>query len=139
MCKFIVCVLISFFRAHFDLEFLFKCKEHNIMFIPLPKNATHILQPLDVGFFSEFKREWSRVVQERMKRFPDERSLDNSVVCGLVSATINKMGSVDVAEFLMKGYRLSGLYPIVPDIVLRGMFVWLFLCAFERDWLNCFH
>jgi hypothetical protein len=32
------------------------CEEHNIRFIFLPENSTHLLQPLDVGVFGPLKR-----------------------------------------------------------------------------------
>ncbi|KAJ8938180.1 hypothetical protein NQ314_011588 [Rhamnusium bicolor] len=41
--------------SHFSSEIVRLCAQHNISFIFLPPNSTHMTQPLDVAFFSPFK------------------------------------------------------------------------------------
>nr|CAI5848409.1 unnamed protein product [Callosobruchus analis] len=44
--------------SHFTNEVLQLCRENDIDFVSLPKNSTHLTQPLDVGFSRAFKTAW---------------------------------------------------------------------------------
>ena len=50
--------------SHFSEEVLRACKEHNIKFLSLLPNATHLLQPLDVSVFGPLKRVWKGILAE---------------------------------------------------------------------------
>jgi hypothetical protein len=39
------------------------CAAHNIRFLFLPENSTHLLQPLDVGVFGPMKRYWRELLR----------------------------------------------------------------------------
>lgn len=41
--------------SHISMESIKACKEHNISFVFLPANSTHLTQPLDVAFFRPLK------------------------------------------------------------------------------------
>ncbi|KAB0803064.1 hypothetical protein PPYR_00034 [Photinus pyralis] len=41
--------------SHFTEEVIRLCEENDIGFVCLPKNATHLCQPLDVGFLDRLK------------------------------------------------------------------------------------
>ena len=53
--------------SHFSEEVLRACEEHNIKFISLLPNATHLLQPLDVAVFGPLKRVWKGILAEWRK------------------------------------------------------------------------
>jgi hypothetical protein len=112
--------LSLFCRGHLSVDLFNEAKKHNIQVVFLPKNTTHKLQPLDVGWFANLKRSFRRVIAEREAKFPAARSLDNSVVCGLVTASLNRIGREDAAHFIKNGWSMSGLFPFNPDIVLNG-------------------
>lgn len=46
--------------SHINKNVLSECEKHNISFICLLPNATHILQPLDVAYFRLFKNTMAR-------------------------------------------------------------------------------
>ncbi|KAK3924666.1 Pogo transposable element with KRAB domain [Frankliniella fusca] len=46
--------------SHFSRRVFELCAENNIKFVCLPPNSTHLLQPLDVAFFSPLKSEWKK-------------------------------------------------------------------------------
>lgn len=96
------------------------CMENGILLVPLPTNATHILQPMDVGFFSQFKREWRDVIRLRQAIFPGESTLKNTVVCGLIKETIDRIGEASAKLYIMNGFREAGLVPFNPEMVLGG-------------------
>ncbi|XP_047107714.1 MFS-type transporter clz9-like [Schistocerca piceifrons] len=43
--------------SHISINVLQKCREHNIKFILLPPNSTHLCQPVDVAYFRPLKAE----------------------------------------------------------------------------------
>lgn len=47
--------------SHFTDSVLSECQKHNIRFCCLPANSTHLLQPLDVGFYGPLKRYWCQI------------------------------------------------------------------------------
>ena len=53
--------------SHISLQVIKLCKEHNICFILLPPNSTHLLQPLDVSFFKPLKNAWRTVLSDWKK------------------------------------------------------------------------
>ena len=44
--------------SHLSLTVMEQCREHNIRFIFLPANSTHLTQPLDVAVFAPMKGHW---------------------------------------------------------------------------------
>jgi hypothetical protein len=42
--------------SHIRADFIAYCMEHNIDLLIMPPHCSHVLQPLDVGVFSAFKR-----------------------------------------------------------------------------------
>lgn len=54
---------------HISLEVLRHCQINDSKFIALPPNATHLLQPLDVDFFSSVERQMERDVRQLEKYF----------------------------------------------------------------------
>ncbi|CAG4993810.1 unnamed protein product [Parnassius apollo] len=48
--------------SHINKRVLNECEKHNISFIYLPPNGTHILQPLDVAYFRPLKCKWRQVL-----------------------------------------------------------------------------
>ncbi|KAE8741228.1 hypothetical protein FOCC_FOCC013243 [Frankliniella occidentalis] len=53
--------------SHFSKRVFEMCSEHKIKFICLPPNSTHLLQPLDVAFFSPLKAAWRKILGEWKK------------------------------------------------------------------------
>ena len=50
--------------AHLSPAVMKLCREHNVRFLFLPDNSTHLLQPLDVCVFRPVKTEWRAVLCE---------------------------------------------------------------------------
>ncbi|KAI1676078.1 DDE superfamily endonuclease [Pyrenophora tritici-repentis] len=54
-------------ESHQSLEFQELCKENNIYILCMPPHSSHLLQPLDVGCFSQLKRACSREVESLIR------------------------------------------------------------------------
>lgn len=50
-----IVILLDNVSFHFSYDFLVMCEENDIKPIPLPRNATFVTQPLDVGTFKSLK------------------------------------------------------------------------------------
>lgn len=48
--------------SHISAQVISLCEENDVRFIFLPKNSTHLCQPLDVSFFRPFKRHWRDIL-----------------------------------------------------------------------------
>ena len=59
-----VCLLVDGHSSHIDLDVSNFCRANGILLYCLPPHTTHVLQPLDVGFFSPLKRSWHVAVTE---------------------------------------------------------------------------
>lgn len=51
-----------------------KCRKHNIKFVFLPSNSTHLTQPLDVAFFGPMKRSWRQILSDWKETVADQRA-----------------------------------------------------------------
>lgn len=50
--------------SHVSINIVKLCKLHNIKFVLLPANSTHLTQPLDVSCFCPIKTAWKKVLKE---------------------------------------------------------------------------
>lgn len=91
---------------------------HHVRFLVLPPHTTHILQPLDVGFFGPFKMqlrsEW------RTEAFTHERS----IIVKCVKAALDKVGTVTTSgtthvrsSAVIKAFSSTGIWPYNPGVV----------------------
>ena len=48
--------------SHFSVNVVRMARENDILFVALPPNTTHIMQPLDVSVFRPFKRVWATIL-----------------------------------------------------------------------------
>ncbi len=62
--------------SHISMGVIKSCRENAIEFVCLPPNSTHILQPLDVGFFSSMKAMWRKLLSTYAMKNPAAKLLD---------------------------------------------------------------
>jgi len=98
------------------------CKDNQIELVILYPNATHLIQPLDVGIFKPLKSEWKKVVLG-FKAEKDSPEPENS-------AKVRRLKKENFCEELQKAiqrsvtpgkiknaFRASGLFPFDADNV----------------------
>lgn len=56
------CLIGDNLSSHLSAYLIIMCKEHNIDFVFLPPNSTHLTQPLDVAFFRPMKQAWRQLL-----------------------------------------------------------------------------
>lgn len=99
--------------SHIQAAFIAHCMEHDIDLLIMPPHCSHLLQPLDVGVFSAFKRAHgsetdavSRLSTQRIKRPEWLQMFMRSREKALTSSNIRA------------GWRGTGLMPFNPSRVL---------------------
>lgn len=103
--------------SHFTREVLRLCKDHNIDFVCLPPNATHLCQPLDVSFFGPMKNHWKQLLIDWKKSNPNSSSVEKSVFPRLLKKLFDKLAPT-AKQNSVKGFYSSGIYPISKDKLL---------------------
>ena len=94
-------------NSHLTYETIKVAKDNDIIILCLPPNTSHALQPLDVGLFRPLKMEWVKVVNE-WARESRMRTIDKAVFPTLLSKLFSRLKP----EWIVGGFRASGLYPI---------------------------
>lgn len=95
--------------SHLSLAVIRKCERHNIHFVLLPPNATHLYQPLDVAVFRPLKIAWRRVLT-KWKKNPDESAQYKENFPRLMKDTLDSVGAKG-RNNLISGFRAAGIYP----------------------------
>nr|XP_047146558.1 uncharacterized protein LOC124819213 [Hydra vulgaris] len=94
----------------------------DITFICLVPNSTHLLQPLDVGYFSSLKANWRSVLNQWRKtsRRKKVNNLPKNLFTQLIKSTLN-VGKENLEHNLQAGFMATGIYPFLPEHVLSKL------------------
>ena len=108
--------------CHFSANVLQLCEEHNIRFICLPPNATHLAQPLDVSFFTPLKGVWKTLILEFKNRNPGKKIVDKCIFPQMLSKLLNHETSKNkVASNLKAGFKGTGIYPLNVEALKKRL------------------
>jgi len=112
--------------SHFSERVIQAAKENNIAFVCLPKNSTHLCQPLDVAFFRALKIQWRAILDSwkqkctrkcstiTKEKFP---SLLRQLCMSVCGDNEDKLYS----ENLVSGFRKCGIVPFNRNEVLARL------------------
>lgn len=106
--------------SHFSPKVLNLCEENHVSFACLPKNSTHLTQPLDVAFYSPLKTFW-RGILEKWKKGLQKKSqtITKEKFPGLLNQVCIKIGGEDSqSDQLVSGFKKTGIFPFNPDAVI---------------------
>lgn len=109
--EFPVILFLDGHSSHLTLPLSEFCREKRIELIVLLPNATHILQPLDVGLFRALKKSWSEAVRDW--RFANGGSRMRREDFGNVMLTA--VTKLELNSILPNAFRASGLHPLSVD------------------------
>lgn len=101
--------------SHINPKVLEECQRHDIGFICLPANSTHILQPLDVAYFRPLKMKWRQVllswkhsqIGRRLSTTPKDQ------FPALLKKALDSL--IATRENVIAGFRKSGIMPTNKD------------------------
>lgn len=100
---------------------ILECKKHNISFVFLPADSTHMTQPLDVAFYATLKIHWSQILTSwKQGEGRNEWSVPNDKFPKLLKQLMVKL-SVNGPESARSGFRKCGLIPLNCDQVLKTL------------------
>ena len=114
--------------SHFTERVLQLAAEHNIRFVCIPKNSTHVAQPLDVCFYRLLKIAWRKTLdgwKQGCKRKSQTLSKDvfprllrelMETLCGTASAH-----GTYISDNLTSGFEATGICPFNPERVLKKL------------------
>lgn len=104
--------------SHLSLDIIEKCKTHNIRFMMLPHNATHLCQPFDVAFFKGLKVSWRRVLTEW--KLKNRGNLPKDKFPELLKKVFKELSPRSMIN-LTAGFRAGGIYPFNPNEVTKRL------------------
>ncbi|XP_050295082.1 uncharacterized protein LOC126735176 [Anthonomus grandis grandis] len=102
--------------SHFSEDVLKTCEKMDIAFICLPSNATHVMQPLDVAFYSPLKKYWREILTTWKKgQGRKMTTLSKDVFPRLRAQLHNKIKENGKGrQNLISGFAKTGLHPLNP-------------------------
>ena len=91
-----------------------KCERHNVKFIYLPPNSTHLTQPLDVAYFKPLKTSWCRILNDFQiaKNGQKESAIPKDIFLQLLSQLVKAIEEGNGIANLIKGFKKCGIAPI---------------------------
>ena len=90
--------------SHLSEEVVNLCNQHNIKFICLPANSTHLLQPLDVAVFRPLKVYWRRCVSDWKKVNTNHHTIPQSQFPYILSNVVKELAEGNGPANLISGF-----------------------------------
>lgn len=108
--QFPILLLFDGHKSHINLQLHEFCVEKQIILFCLPPNATHIIQPCDVGIFKPLKDSWKKIVRSHI-------SSTTAYITKLNFAQLfeNAFKSSMKSDTIKNAFLACGLYPFNPD------------------------
>ena len=98
-------------RAHMSPTVLRTCEDHNIRFMFLPENSTHILQPLDVSVFGPMKTRWRTILNDWKDECAASGDNHATIPKQVFPRLLKELLQKDFGPAIRSGFEASGLYP----------------------------
>lgn len=105
--------------SHINKEVIDLCLHHDIRFVCLPPNSSHITQPLDVAFFSSLKRIWRSIVSDW--RLTNEGQKHVVMPKSSFPSKLRELYKRLNLENLKSGFSACGIFPFNPEAVLKRL------------------
>jgi len=104
------------------MDVIVECEKSDIHFVCLPKNSTHLTQPLDVSFFRPLKEAWRYCLNQWKNKNSRQKAIPKSTFPSLANECLNRMNEVgNIAENLKSGFKATGIYPCNRQVIFEKL------------------
>lgn len=100
-------------KSHLTMHLSDFCSDNGIILISLFPNATHMLQPMDVGVFHPLKNGWKNAVA-RFRVENNKQKIRKENFAPLLATTIKEVVNVKI---LQNAFRTCGLFPFNENAI----------------------
>jgi len=112
--------------SHFSESVIKSAQENDVHFVCLPKNATHLCQPLDVAFYRPLKRCWRSILDDwKQRRNTKSSTVTKEAFPGLLRELCLAVCGNDESHLrsdnLVSGFRKCGIVPLDRSQVLNRL------------------
>jgi hypothetical protein len=108
-----IVLLIDSVGSHVSIECFSEAKEHGIEIYRLVRNATHIMQPLDVGVYGPLKSSWYKHLRLHKRENPEDPVSKKTFARHLHSAFMDFYKPLTV----IRAFSSAGIYPLQRDAI----------------------
>lgn len=106
--------------SHFNNNILKECERHNISFVCLPANATHLLQPLDVAYFRPMKTKWRAILTKyKVSKAKSAGTVPKDIFPKLLRKLMRELPNQGTN--LRAGLEKCGICPLSAQPVLKRL------------------
>ncbi|EEA18548.1 pogo transposable element, putative [Talaromyces marneffei ATCC 18224] len=106
--------------SHLTAQFDRICAENNIITVCMPPHSSHLLQPLDVSCFSVLKRQYGRLVEQRVRL-----GFNHIDKYDFLTAFPEARTMAYKTENIQNGFKATGLVPLDPEHVYQKLTIQL--------------
>lgn len=106
--------------SHLSYDVIQACEQHNIAFVSLPPNSTHLTQPLDVAYFRPLKLHWRKIL-DQWKSTREGQTLP-TIPKQRFPHLLNQLWQkilIKSEDNLKAGFLKTGIYPVNEMPVLE--------------------
>ena len=101
--------------SHFSGLVIEEARKHNIRFITMPPNSTHLCQPLDMAVFGPAKRVWRKMLNDWRNETRAKGSIPKSNFPSMLKRLCDNLPPRNI----IAGFRATGLFPFDRTQVLK--------------------
>ena len=102
-----VCLLVDGHSSHIDLDTSKFCTANQILLYCLPPHTSHVLQPLDVGFFAPLKQAWQDAVAQY--QLDEGEVISKRSFAGVFHSAYKNVVRL---SSIVNAYRATGIHPV---------------------------
>ncbi|XP_052738248.1 uncharacterized protein LOC128198204 [Bicyclus anynana] len=106
--------------SHISVSTVKLCREHNIRFVFLPRNATHLTQPLDLSLFGPMKKHWRTILLQYKLANQNAATINKCHFPQLLKQLIDKL-QISNENNLKSGFKAAGIFPFNASKVTQNI------------------
>ncbi|XP_066526699.1 uncharacterized protein [Hoplias malabaricus] len=100
-------------KSHLAPEVIEAAKREDVVLLCLPPHCSHVLQPLDVGFFGPLKAEFAKMASN-LCHFKNSYIVNKTVFAKVFCHPYQQLKDRDI---VVEGFRKCGIFPLNPHAV----------------------